>query len=139
MDPRVILVIEDNVDDVELLRRALKQNHLDHQVVVAHDGATALRALETLVPDLVLLDLHLPGLSGLEVLDKLRANARTRLLPVVVLTTSAEASDVCESYRRGANGYVRKSVDFTAFVTVTRAIDAYWLKVNLPPPAGGPN
>lgn len=135
MDPRVILVIEDNVDDVELLRRALKKNHLEHQVVVAHDGLAALRALETLVPDLVLLDLHLPGLSGLEVLEKLRANARTRLLPVVVLTTSAEASDVTESYRRGANGYVRKSVDFTAFVTVTRAIDAYWLRVNLPPPA----
>ena len=134
MDPRVILLIEDNADDVELLRRALKKNALDHQMVVANDGQTALDKLQTLVPDLVLLDLHLPGLSGLEVLEKLRANARTKLLPVVVLTTSAEASDVTESYKRGANGYVRKSIDFTAFLSVTKAIDAYWLQVNLSPP-----
>jgi two-component system response regulator len=134
LDPRVILLVEDNADDVELLKRALKKNALDHQIVVASDGLDALKQLETLVPDLVLLDLHLPGLSGLEVLERLRANSRTRLLPVVVLTTSAEASDVTESYRKGANGYVRKSVDFTAFLTVTRAIDAYWLQTNLSPP-----
>lgn len=134
MDPRVILVIEDNVDDVELLRRALKKNHLEHQVVVAHDGLAALRALETLVPDLVLLDLQLPGLSGLEVLDRLRHNEKTRLLPVVVFTTSSEQRDVAESYRLGANGYVVKSVDFGTFVAVTRAIDSFWLRVNLPPP-----
>jgi two-component system response regulator len=127
-------LVEDNADEVEMLRRALKKNALDHQMVVATDGQAALQQLETLVPHLVLPDLHLPGLPGLEELDRLRANARTRLLPVVVLTTSAEASDVTESYRRGANGYVRKSVDFTAFLNVTRAIDAYWLKVNLAPP-----
>jgi two-component system, response regulator len=133
MAPPLILLVEDNADDVELLKRALKKNGIAHQMVVANDGQDALQKLQTLQPVLVLLDLHLPGLSGLEVLEKVRANDRTRLTPVVVLTTSAEVSDVNESYRRGANGYVRKSVDFTAFLSVTAAIDAYWLKVNLPP------
>lgn len=127
-------MVEDNADDVELLQRAFRRNHLHHKVHVARDGAQALAALETMVPDLVLLDLQLPGLSGLEVLDRLRHNEKTRLLPVVVFTTSSEQRDVAESYRLGANGYVVKSVDFGTFVAVTRAIDGFWLRVNLPPP-----
>ena len=134
MTTRSILLVEDNPDDVELLLRALRKNDVTERVVVAWDGEEALRTLETLMPTLVLLDLRLPGVPGLEVLRRLRAAERTRYLPVVVLTTSSEASDLLDSYRLGANSYVRKSIDFEAFTQVARHIGDYWLKVNQSPP-----
>jgi two-component system response regulator len=147
MRTRVILLVEDNPDDVELTLRALEKHNVTNEVVVARDGAEALDYLfatgahagrdPARAPQVVLLDLKLPKVDGLEVLRRLRADARTRLLPVVVLTTSDEQQDIISSYQLGANSYVRKPVDFQQFAEAVRQLGLYWLLLNEPPPGGG--
>lgn len=144
----IILLVEDNPDDVELTLRALRKNHLTNEMVIARDGAEALDYLFgtgahegrdlNVMPALILLDLKLPKLDGLEVLKRVRADERTRLLPVVILTSSTEERDLVDSYSLGANSYVRKPVDFTEFVEATRQLGLYWLLYNQPPPARRP-
>ncbi len=137
MDNRCILLVEDNPDDVGLTMRALRKNQLDLEVVVAHDGAEAMEALvgdKRKQPSLVLLDLKLPGMGGLELLRRIRSTYQTRLLPVVVLTSSREESDLIDSYSLGANGYIRKPVNFSEFVEVVRQMTLYWLTMNESPP-----
>lgn len=139
-----ILVVEDNPDDEFLTLRALKNNGIGDRVVVARDGAEALARLvgtpaspPDVTPALVLLDLKLPKLDGIDVLRALRADRRTALVPVVILTTSAEERGIADAYRYGANSYVRKPVDFVQFNEVVRALGQYWLVVNEAPGAGG--
>jgi two-component system response regulator len=140
---KVILLVEDNPDDVALTLRAFKANKIANEVVVAEDGVRALDLLfgtgaeqgNRLVPALILLDLKLPKVDGLEVLRRLRADARTQLLPVVVLTSSSEERDVITSYRLGANSYIRKPVDFGQFSDAMRDLGLYWLVLNEAPPA----
>lgn len=143
---RTIVLVEDNPDDVELTLRAFEHANIANEVRVVRDGAEALDYLlargahEGRSPDhdphLVLLDLKLPKVSGLEVLRELRSDARTEALPVVVLTSSREERDVVESYRLGANSYVRKPVDFAEFVEATRQLGLYWLVLNVGAPRG---
>jgi CheY-like chemotaxis protein len=140
----IILLVEDNPDDQELTRRALEENDIANEIVVAQDGAEALDYLfgqgrwadrdPDVQPQLVLLDLKLPKVDGLEVLRRIRADERTARLPVIVLTSSREESDVAESYGSGANSYVRKPVDFTEFREAVRQVGLYWLLLNEPPP-----
>lgn len=137
---KFILLVEDNPDDEALALRALRKNHIANEVVVARDGAEALDFLfgtgshagrdPDRQPEVVLLDLKLPKLHGLEVLQRIRADERTRLLPVVVLTTSSEDRDMVESYRLGANSYIRKPVDFDQFTEAVRQLGMYWLVLN---------
>lgn len=139
IDCRDILLIEDNPDDVLLTKRALKKNSIANHLVVVTDGQEALDLLfspgeAAPVPCLILLDLKLPKVSGLEVLQRLRAEERTRLTPVVVLTTSSEEKDLIESYSLGANSYVRKPVDFNTFVEAVQQLGMYWLLLNEPAP-----
>jgi two-component system response regulator len=144
MDNKVILLVEDNADDEALTLRALKKNNIRNEVVVAHDGAEALDWLfgrgahagrdVTSLPQVVLLDLNLPKMSGLEVLEALRADPRTKRLPVVLLTSSKEEQDVIAGYNLGANSYVRKPVDFAAFTEAMRHLGMYWLVLNEAPP-----
>jgi two-component system response regulator len=144
MSSNVILLVEDNPDDEALTVRALKKNKIVNEVVVARDGILALDYLfgegthadrdTTDMPQVVLLDLKLPKLDGLGVLRRLRADDRTRLLPVVILTSSNEDSDRINGYGLGANSYVRKPVDFDAFVAAAAQLGLYWLVLNLPPP-----
>ena len=144
MNDTVILLVEDNPDDEALTVRALKKNKILNEVVVARDGVQALDYLfgqgphagrdTTETPQVVLLDLKLPKVDGLEVLRRLRADDRTRLLPVVILTSSNEDQDRINGYGLGANSYVRKPVDFDAFVTATAQLGLYWLVLNEPPP-----
>jgi two-component system response regulator len=144
MRTKQILLVEDNPDDVTLTLRAFKQNNITNEVVVAADGAAALDYLHGTgahagrdtgeVPQVVLLDLNLPKISGLEVLRRLRADERTRLLPVVILTSSMEEQDLIQGYSLGANSYVRKPVDFAQFVEAAKQLGLYWLLVNEPPP-----
>ncbi len=139
-----ILLVEDNPDDVELTLRALKKSKIANEVVVAKDGVEALDYLFgtgthagrdiSKMPTVILLDLKLPRISGLEVLKRMRADKRTKLLPVVVLTSSREEQDLINSYRFGANSYIRKPVDFTKFVEAVRELELYWLVLNEPPP-----
>jgi len=134
-----ILLVEDNPDDVLLTMRALTKNHIQNEVVVATDGEQALRMLlgdEPMQPALVLLDIKLPKIDGLEVLRRIRDDDRTRSLPVVVLTTSNEERDIVDSYRLGANSFVRKPVVFDEFVRAVNVLGVYWLLVNEPAPAG---
>jgi len=134
----VILLVEDSEDDVELTLRALRRNAVPGRVEVARDGAAALDYLlgtDTPLPSVVLLDLNLPKVSGLEVLERLRADPRTRLLPVVILTSSREQADLVRGYALGANSYVRKPVDYDAFQETARQLGQYWLQVNEAPPA----
>lgn len=141
-----ILLVEDNPDDQALTLRALKKNNIANEVVVVEDGALALEYLFGTGkfagrdaydrPSLVLLDLKLPKIDGLEVLAKIRADERTRMMPVVVLTSSAEDSDLLKSYQLGVNSYVRKPVDFAAFVEATRQLGVYWLILNEQPRPG---
>jgi two-component system response regulator len=129
----VIVLIEDNPDDEALTLRALKKNGIANQVVVLRDGAEALTFLlapDAPSPHLVLLDLKLPRVDGLEVLRRLRAETRTALLPIVVLTSSNEERDLVESYRLGANSYIRKPVDFEQFTEAVRQLGLYWLVLN---------
>ncbi|MFC5001200.1 response regulator [Dactylosporangium cerinum] len=141
MNDGVILLVEDNPDDVTFTLRAFAKNNIGNRVVVASDGAEAIDLLQPpagtapLRPALILLDMKLPKYDGLEVLRRIRADPATQPLPVVVLTTSSEERDIVESYRLGANSYVRKPVVFADFVNATNVLGMYWLLVNEPVPA----
>ena len=142
---KVILLVEDNPDDEALTLRALKKNNIKNEVVVARDGAEALEFLfgtgkytgrnTDVIPQVVLLDLKLPKVEGLEVLRQVRADKRTKLLPVVILTSSNEEQDRIQGYDLGANSYVRKPVDFSQFLDAARQLGLYWLVLNEAPPA----
>ena len=143
-DARVILLVEDNADDEELTLRALRKNNIGNKVVVARDGESALDILfgsgastspdVEILPQVVLLDLNLPKMNGLEVLRRIRADDRTRLLPVVILTSSREDEDIINGYSLGANSYVRKPVDFAQFVETVKTLGLFWLVMNELPP-----
>ena len=140
----VILLVEDNPNDVELTLRAFEKSNLGSEIVVARDGEQAIQYLfasgphvnrnPTAMPDLVLLDMKLPKLDGLGVLRRMRADKRTRRVPVVMLTSSREENDVASSYDLGANSFVRKPVDFGEFVDAAKRLGIYWLIMNEPPP-----
>ena len=140
MDKKIILLVEDNPDDEALTLRALKKNNILNEVVVAHDGVEALNYLFgsgmytgrdiSVMPQFILLDLKLPKVDGLEVLRRLRADNRTKLLPVVILTSSNEEQDLINGYDLGANSYIRKPVDFTQFMEAVRQLGLYWLVLN---------
>ena len=140
MKSKVILLVEDNPSDVGLTQRALAKSHVANELIVAEDGQEALDYLfgagayagreVTELPALVLLDLKLPRVDGLEVLRQIRADERTRRLPVVILTTSREEQDVAQSYDLGANSYIRKPVDFTQFAQAIEQMGLYWLVLN---------
>jgi two-component system, response regulator len=138
MSEKTILLVEDNPDDEALMLRAFKQSKLANRIEVARDGVEALDRLlgpeAHHLPTLVILDLKLPKVDGLEVLRRVRAAERTRSLPVVVLTSSREEQDLVESYRLGANSYVRKPVDFVQFAGAVQTLGLYWLVVNEAPP-----
>ena len=144
MTNRVILLVEDNPDDEELTRRALKKSNVSNPLVVVRDGAEALDYVFVRgahagrdpgeVPQVILLDLKLPKVDGLEVLRQIRADARTKLYPVVILTSSTEEQDLLRGYGLGANSYIRKPVDFTQFVEAVRQLGLYWLVLNQPAP-----
>lgn len=139
-EERLVLLVEDNPDDEELTSMALREGHLANRMVVAHDGAEALEYLldpARPLPAVVLLDLRLPRMSGTQVLERMRAEPRTRQVPVVVLTSSSEEEDRVISYRCGANSFVRKPVEFQAFVEAVKLLGMYWLLVNIPPTAAG--
>jgi len=139
-----ILLVEDNPDDAELTARALTNSHVANEILLARDGEEAINLLFTtsdspeqtspLLPAVVLLDLKLPKLSGLDVLKRIRSNPRTQYLPVVILTSSSEEEDILTSYQLGANSYVRKPVEFQKFSTAIQQLGLYWLSVNQPPP-----
>ncbi len=140
MKEKTILLIEDNPDDIALTIRALKKNNLLNEIVIARDGAEAIDLLfgtdevpPIRLPELVLLDLNMPRISGLEVLQRIRSDERTRLLPVVVMTTSDEERDRIESYRLGANSYVAKPVEFAEFSKAVMQLGMYWLVFNVGP------
>jgi two-component system response regulator len=140
----VILLVEDNSTDEELTLRALKKSNVGNDVVVARDGAAALDYLfatgayagrdAQLLPQVVLLDLNLPKVGGLDVLRAIRANARTKHLPVVILTSSKEDRDLLGGYELGANSYIVKPVDFVQFAEAVKQLGMYWLVLNQPPP-----
>lgn len=146
MSDHVILLVEDNPDDEALTLRALQRNNIANQIVVARDGVEALDYLLargahaerdiSRPPVLVMLDLKLPKIDGLEVLRQMRADERTRMIPVVMFTSSKEESDLVKSYRNGANSYVRKPVDFNEFSEAVGQLGLYWLLLNEHPPAG---
>lgn len=144
MSERYILLVEDNPDDEELTLLSLRKNNLAHEIVVVRDGVEAIEYLFANgqyanrdvmhAPTVILLDLKLPKLDGLGVLKRLRADDRTRNLPVVVLTSSSQDADVIASYNLGANSYVRKPVEFGAFVEAVSSLGLYWVLLNRPPP-----
>lgn len=144
MDKGTILLVEDNPDDVALTLRAFKKSNILNEVIVAQDGAEALNYLfgtgdyagrdTGKMPHLILLDLKLPKMDGMEVLRRMRADARTRLLPVVILTSSKEEQDVINGYNLGCNSYIRKPVDFAQFSEAIRQLGLYWLVLNETPP-----
>jgi CheY-like chemotaxis protein len=139
-----ILLVEDNPDDVELTMRAFRKSNIVNEIIVARDGVEALDYLFSsgthdgrppTLPQVVLLDLKMPRVDGLHVLERIRAHPRTRLLPVVILTSSVEEQDLLNTYSRGANSYIRKPVDFQEFVDAVRQLGLYWLLLNQPPPS----
>ncbi len=144
MGSKTILLVEDNPDDVELTLRALKKNNIKNEIVVAGDGVEALDYLFgtgkysgrdlMMMPTIILLDLKLPKIDGLEVLRRLRANKLTKLLPVVILTSSSEEQDIINSYSLGVNSYVRKPIDFNQFAEAVSQLGLYWLLLNELPP-----
>ena len=143
MNRRPILLVEDNPDDELLTKRAFKKNNILNQIVVARDGVEAMDYLfgtgeykdkEVTLPEIILLDLKLPKVDGLEVLRAIRKNEETRLLPVIVLTSSKEQQDLVESYNLGANSYIIKPVDFNQFAEAVKNLGLYWLVLNQPPP-----
>ena len=146
MSEKTILLVEDNPDDEELTLLAFKQGNILNEVVVARDGVEALDYLfaagkyagrdPARTPELILLDLKLPKLGGLQVLERLRADPRTALIPVVILTSSSEEEDITASYRLHANSYVRKPVEFHRFADAVRQLGLYWLLLNEGPPKG---
>jgi two-component system, response regulator len=146
MSDKVILLVEDNPDDEELTLRALKKNNIQNDVVIARDGAEALDYLfgagayagrdVSKLPSVTLLDLKLPKVDGLEVLKQIRANEKTRFLPVVILTSSKEEQDLINGYSLGANSYIRKPVDFSQFIDAVRQLGLYWLLLNESAPLG---
>jgi CheY-like chemotaxis protein len=141
---KVILLVEDNPDDEALAIRALKRHHVGNEIIVARDGVEALDYLFCTgkyadrdianKPSVILLDLKLPRIDGLEVLRRVRADPRTQFLPVVVLTTSSEEGDILDSYSLGCNSYIRKPVDFLQFSEAIRQLGMYWLLMNESPP-----
>ena len=143
MKNKVILLVEDNPSDIKLTKRALEQNQITNELIVAEDGGEALDYLfgtgqyagrdVRIIPAMVLLDLKLPRVDGLEVLQKIRANELTSLLPVVILTSSDQEEDIITSYKLGANSYIRKPVDFNQFAEAVRTLGLYWLLLNEPP------
>jgi two-component system response regulator len=147
MNNKILLLVEDNPDDETLTLRAFAKNNISNQVVVARDGVEALDYLfgigtyagrdVRIQPQLILLDLKLPKLDGLEVLRRLRGDERTKLLPVVILTSSKEDEDRIQSYRLGANSYIRKPVDFLQFIEAVRQLGLYWLVLNEAAPQVG--
>lgn len=147
MSDKTILLVEDNPDDIELTRRALRNNNIGNFMVVAQDGVEALdflfgtgKYIERNIHDLpvvVLLDLKLPRVDGLEVLKKIRSEDLTRRLPIVILTSSKEEQDLLNGYNFGANSYIRKPVDFNQFTEAVRQLHLYWMVLNEPPPENG--
>lgn len=147
IEEKVIMLVEDNPNDVALSLRALKKHNIRNEVVVVHDGADALDYLfargiharrdPAALPAVVLLDLKLPKVDGIEVLQQIRANEGTKFLPVVILTSSSEERDRLEGYSSGCNSYVRKPVDFNNFAEAVRQLGLYWLVLNEPPPQSG--
>lgn len=140
MNSSAILLVEDNPDDQALALRALKKNNIANEVVMARDGAEALNYLFGIsrvknMPAVILLDLKLPKLSGLEVLERIRGNEKTKLLPVVILTSSREEDDMVQSYELGANSYVRKPVDYLEFAEAVNQLGLYWILINDAPPS----
>ena len=144
MTKKIIVLVEDNPNDEALTLRALKKNNIANEIVVARDGAEALdfvfgqgshagRDMNKIIA-VILLDLKLPKVDGLEVLKKLRENPKTKLLPVVILTSSKEEQDLIQSYSLGANSYIRKPVDFSKFIEAVRQLGLYWLMLNEAPP-----
>lgn len=146
MDKDFILLVEDNQDDIDLTLRAFRKSNIVNKVIVAHDGMEAIDFIYGSganedrgaggMPALILLDLKLPKMSGLEVLERLRADECTRFLPVVILTSSKEEQDLAAGYGLGANSYIRKPVDFERFVDAVQQVGLYWLVLNEPPPHG---
>jgi two-component system, response regulator len=144
MEDKVILLVEDNADDEVLTMRALKKNNIRNEVVIARDGSEALDYLFgtgahadrdlTVMPQIILLDLKLPKVDGFEVLHRVRSNEATKLLPVVILTTSNEDQDRIRGYGLGANSFVRKPVEFGKFIEAVRQLGLYWLILNEAPP-----
>jgi len=143
MNTKVILLAEDNPDDVQLTLRALRKSKIVNEVIVVRDGVEALDYLfgtgnyagrdTKILPQVLLLDLKMPRMDGLEVLERIRNDERTKVLPVVVLTTSSEDKDRVESYKLGANSYIRKPVDFNQFVNAVQQLGLYWLVLNEAP------
>ena len=141
MEEKLILLVEDNPDDVELTLRAFKKSNLQNTIVVARDGVEAIDYLfgtgeyegrdTSIQPELILLDLKLPKLDGLEVLGRIRSNEKTSMLPIVVLTSSDEQEDLLRSYRLGANSYIRKPVNFQQFIEAVQHLGLYWLVLNI--------
>lgn len=146
MEDKIILLVEDNPDDVKLTLRAFKKNNITNKMIIAKNGAEALDYLFGKgmyagsgiknSPILILLDLNLPKINGLEVLKAIRQNEITKLLPVVILTSSNQEEDVTASYKLGANSYIHKPVDFNEFMEVAKLLGLYWLLWNEPPPVG---
>ncbi len=144
MDKAIILLVEDNPDDVELTLHAFKKNNLLNEIVVARDGREALDYIFATgshagrnadgLPDLILLDLKLPKIGGLEVLREVRAAASSRHIPIVILTTSDDETDIANGYDLGVNSYIRKPVDFEKFMQTVKNVGMYWLVLNTPPP-----
>ncbi len=147
MNDGIILLVEDSPDDEALTLRAFRRNNIRNEIVVVHDGAEALDYLfgtgayagrdTSIRPEVILLDIKLPKIDGLEVLRRLRADERTKLTPVVILTSSKEEQDLIKGYTLGANSYVRKPVDFTEFMEAVRQLGLYWLVLNEPAPPKG--
>ncbi|HUP20528.1 MAG TPA: response regulator [Gemmatimonadota bacterium] len=144
-EDRPILLVEDNPDDVELALRAFRKNHVRNPIVVARDGVEALEWLngtgahegsDAMLPQVILLDLRMPRLGGLEFLEQIRNDLRTRRLPVVIMTSSTEEEDLVRSYDLGANSYIRKPVDFNQFIEAVRQLGLYWLVLNEVPRGG---
>ena len=147
MSTKTILLVEDNPSDIDLTKRALSKGHILNELVVAEDGQEALDYLfgtgiyadrdSATLPTLILLDLKLPKVDGHEVLRRIRADNRTKRLPVVILTSSKEEQDIATSYDIGANSYIRKPVDFLQFAEAIKNLGLYWLVLNEPPPKAG--
>lgn len=140
MNEKLILLVEDNPDDEMLLLRAFEKNRISNEIIITRDGAEALDWLfgegvfsgrdADILPQIIILDLKLPKIDGLEVLRRIRADERTKLIPIIILTTSSEQKDIISSYNLGANSYVQKPVDFEEFIEATRQLGLYWLVLN---------